>query len=47
MEITGNAANNPANVLGASRIKELYIDSEGSWKATTGDTINVNGLTNL
>lgn len=31
LEITGNAANNPANVLGASRIKELYFNPQSAW----------------
>lgn len=31
LTITGNSANNPANVLGASRIKELTFDPQSAW----------------
>lgn len=31
LTVTGNSTNNPANVLGASRIKELYFDPTSSW----------------
>lgn len=47
LEITGNAANNPANVLGASRIKELYFHSQSAWTVDATKNIKLPNLHKL
>lgn len=47
LEITGNAANNPANVLGASRIKELYFNPQSAWTVDSTKDVKLPNLHKL
>ena len=47
LTITGNAANNPANVLGASRIKELYFDPQSAWTVDSSKDVKLPNLHKL
>ena len=47
LEITGNAANNPANVLGASRIKELYFNPQSAWTVDATKNVKLPNLHKL
>lgn len=47
LTITGNAANNPANVLGASRIKELYFDPQSAWTVDSSKDVKLANLHKL
>lgn len=47
LTITGNAANNPANVLGASRIKELTFDPQSAWTVDSTKDVKLPNLQKL
>lgn len=47
LTITGNAANNPANVLGASRIKELTFDPQSAWTVDSTKDVKLPNLHKL
>lgn len=47
LTITGNAANNPANVLGASRIKELTFDPQSAWTVDSTKDVKLFNLHKL
>ena len=47
LTITGNAANNPANVLGASRIKELEFSSQSAWTVDSTKDVKLPNLHKL
>lgn len=47
LTITGNAANNPANVLGASRIKELIFNSQSAWTVDSTKDVKLPNLQKL
>lgn len=47
LTITGNAANNPANVLGASRIKELTFDTTSAWTVDSTKDVKLPNLHKL
>ncbi len=47
LTITGNAANNPANVLGASRIKELTFDPQSAWTVDSTKDVKLSNLHKL
>lgn len=47
LTITDVGANNPANILGASRIKELHFDSKAAWTVDSTKTIALANLQKL
>lgn len=47
LTITGNAANNPANVLGASRIKELTFNKQSAWTVDSTKDVKLPNLQKL
>ncbi len=47
LNIEGNAANNPANVLGASRIKELTFSSTSAWTVDSSKDVKLPNLQKL
>lgn len=47
LTITGNAANNPANVLGASRIKELEFNPQSAWTVDSTKDVKLPNLHKL
>lgn len=47
LTITGNAANNPANVLGASRIKELEFSPQSAWTVDSTKDVKLPNLHKL
>lgn len=47
LTITGNAANNPANVLGASRIKELTFGPQSAWTVDSTKDVKLPNLHKL
>jgi hypothetical protein len=47
LNVKGNTANNPANVLGASRIKELYFDKAAGWNVDSSKLVKLPALEKL
>lgn len=47
LTVTGVGANNPANILGASRIKELTIASTAAWTVDSSKTVALANLQKL
>lgn len=47
LNIEGNTANNPASVLGASKIKELYISDTSAWTVDQSKAITLPSLQKL
>jgi hypothetical protein len=47
LNVKGNTTNNPANVLGASRIKELYFDKAAGWNVDSSKLVKLPALEKL